>query len=194
MPPKRRSFRCLVMRTLKWASTYHGEDTAVTARKKCHHLGVNLSCVGGQVYWHLDDHPGPFSLALIDCNSTYISQQPSLHISFLSKERSGSSLSVTAEVIYGMVLWQLEQAVPKKKKKNPTCGTCFSACTPKLQLTPRFNSDWTSSCWKCSFKSDCLNCQYVIKMIKQGTGNALMATGAGKFTGNYSTCYPGLSN
>ena len=32
----------------------------VTARKKCYHLCVNLSHVGGQVYWHVDDHPGPF--------------------------------------------------------------------------------------------------------------------------------------
>lgn len=39
----------------------------VTARKKCHHLCVNSSYVGGQDYWHLDDHPGPLSLAPIDC-------------------------------------------------------------------------------------------------------------------------------
>lgn len=62
----------------------------VTARKKCHHLCVNISHVGGQVYWHLDDHPGPFSPALIDCSSTYISQQQGLaHVSFVRKKEQG---------------------------------------------------------------------------------------------------------
>lgn len=68
-------FQCPVKQALKRASRYHGEGVQWQPEKKCHHLCVNISYVGGQVYWHLDDHPGPLSLAPIDCNSTYISQR-----------------------------------------------------------------------------------------------------------------------
>lgn len=80
-------FQCLVKQALKRASRYHREGIQWQPEKKCHHLCVNISHVGGQVYWHLDDHPGPFSPALIDCSSTYISQQQGpAHVSFVRKK------------------------------------------------------------------------------------------------------------
>lgn len=89
----------------------------LTATKKCHHLCVILSHVGGQVYWHLDDHPGPFSLPLIDCNSTYISQQQGqAHVSFVREVGMGPC-------------WHQNKAVRIQKpwRTNPVCQLVFAS-------------------------------------------------------------------
>lgn len=53
--------------------------------------------MGGQVYWHLDDHPGPFAPALIDCNSTYISQQRGQDLRLICQEE-GSGVRVDVKI------------------------------------------------------------------------------------------------